>query len=274
MYWIPKMYKTPIGARFIIVSKNCCKKPLSDTTPIIFNMIFTTVESLQSKSFIYPDCKKFWIVQIPFPIATKSNKINVGKKAKSIPTFDFGTLYTTIPHELLIKLFSKVIKFDFKSQVRKRIGFSKTSIYCTSKETGRRYFTKQAFVNEVFKQDIVLPVGIESAPFWDNLFPFLFESKYIKQLTSNGCSKAYLYRGVSRFTDNLCVINDGNEFITSFKNTYPTELELKIEYQGNYASSFLETDIKMLLHQTILCYHTGYHMGHMDITMCYHMSNF
>ena len=213
-------------------------------------------------------------MQSPFPIVTKSNKINVGKKAKSIPTFDFGTLYTTIPHELLIKLFSKVIKFDFKSQVRKRIGFSKTSIYCTSKEAGRRYFTKQTFVNEVFKKDIVLPVGIESAPFWDNLFPFLFESKYIKQLTSNGSSKAYLYRGVSRFIDNLCVINDGNEFITSFKNTYLTELELKIEYQRNYASSFLETDIKMLLHQTILCYHTGYHMGHMDITMCHHMSNF
>ena len=110
--------------------------------------------------------------------------------------------------------------------------------------------------------------------FWDNLFPFLFESKYIKQLIANGSSKAYLYHGASRFIDNLCVIYDGNEFVTSFKNIYPTELELKIEYEGNHASSFLETDIKMLLHQTILCYHTGYHMGHMDITMCHHLSNF
>ena len=115
MYWIPKMYKTPIGARFIAASKNCCIKPLSDTIAKIFNMIFSTVESFQSKSFIYLGCKKFWIVKSPFPIVTKLNKINIRKKAKSIPTFDFSTLYTTIPLELLIKLLSEVINFVFKS---------------------------------------------------------------------------------------------------------------------------------------------------------------
>ena len=73
------------------------------------------------------------------------NKINV--KKKSISTFDCSTLYTTILHKLLLKVPSEVINFFFKSKVRKCIGFSKTSIYWTSKGAGRRYFTKQTFVD-------------------------------------------------------------------------------------------------------------------------------
>ena len=67
------------------------------------------------------------------PAATKLNKINFKKKAKFISTFDFGNLYTTVPHKLLIKLISEVIDLVFKSQIRKRTGFSKTSISSTSK---------------------------------------------------------------------------------------------------------------------------------------------
>ena len=54
-------------------------------------------------------------------------------QAKFISTFDFSTLYTTIPHNLLLKVLSEVIKFAFKSKVIKRIAFSITSIYRTSK---------------------------------------------------------------------------------------------------------------------------------------------
>ena len=75
------------------------------------------------------------------------NKINV--KRKSISTFDCSTLYATILHKLLLKVPSEVINFFFKSKVRKCIGFSKTSIYWTSKGAGRRYFTKKTLVNAI-----------------------------------------------------------------------------------------------------------------------------
>ena len=54
-------------------------------------------------------------------------------QVKSISTFDFSTLYMTIPHNLLLKVLSAVIKFVFKSKVTKRIAFSITCIYRTSK---------------------------------------------------------------------------------------------------------------------------------------------
>ena len=71
-------------------------------------MVFNTVESFHNKSFFYSGCKKFWVVQNYFPIGTKLNKINVRKKAKSISTFDFSTLHTTILHKLLLKCFQKL----------------------------------------------------------------------------------------------------------------------------------------------------------------------
>ena len=120
MYWLLKIHKTPIGARFIVTSKNCIGKP--------------HVESFHTKSLFYTYLKKFSVVENSVPIVTKLNKISTKKKAKSISVFDFTTLCTIIPHNLLIKVLSAVINFYFKSKSRNRIGFSKISIYWTSKD--------------------------------------------------------------------------------------------------------------------------------------------
>ena len=69
------------------------------------------------------------------------------KKVRSISTFDFGTLYVTIPHKPLLTVLSEAISFVSESKVTKHIGFSKTSIYWTSNGAGRRYFTKQILAN-------------------------------------------------------------------------------------------------------------------------------
>ena len=98
------------------------------------------------KNFGY--CIREWISAAVI-CSTKLNKINVKKKAKSISTFDFSTLYTTILHKLLLKVISEIINFVFKLKVIKRIGFSKTVMYWTSEGAGRRYFTKQTLVNAI-----------------------------------------------------------------------------------------------------------------------------
>ena len=109
------------------------------------------------------------------------------KKAKSISTFNYSILYTAIPHKTYLEVLSEVINFVIKFKVRKGIGFSKISIYWTSKGARRIYFTKPTFVdampflinkcvftadNMVFKQDTVIPMGIDPAPVLANLFLF------------------------------------------------------------------------------------------------------
>ena len=259
MYWLPKMHKTPVGARFIVASKNCSTKPLSNVVSKVFKMLFSHVQSFHKRSHFYSSFKKFWVVQNSFPIIDKLNTINTRKKAQTISTFDFSTLYTTIPHNLLAKVLFEIVQFVFKSKVRSRLGFSNTSIYWTSKGCGKRFFTEKSLTeavtflikrcyftigNLVYKQDIGIPMGIDPAPFWANLFLYFFESKYVQLLISKGSPKAYKFNGTSRFIDDLCAINDDDEFSKSFKNIYPKELELKIEHQGDHAT-FLDLDIKV-----------------------------
>ena len=124
MCWLPKVHKTPISARFIVASGNCYAKSLSDTN---FTMIFNILGNFRIKNFFYLGCRKFQVLQNSFPVVTKLNKINLKQKAKSISIFDFRTLYTTIPHKLVITVLLEVINFVFKS---------------TSKEAGRRFFIK------------------------------------------------------------------------------------------------------------------------------------
>ena len=124
------MYKTPLGARFIVASDYCSTKSLSNTTPKLFKMIFNAVESFHHQSLCIQAVRHSGVYKILFQL----NKINVKKKAESISAFEFSILYITIPDKLLLKLLSEVVNFAFKSEVRKRIGLSKKYIYWTSKE--------------------------------------------------------------------------------------------------------------------------------------------
>ena len=82
MYWFPKLHKTPIGARFIIASKNCSTKPLSGVIFKIFKMLFKHNKDFNNKSRFYSSYKKFWVVDNSFPIIEKLNIISTRKRVK------------------------------------------------------------------------------------------------------------------------------------------------------------------------------------------------
>ena len=66
LYWLPKIHETPIGARFIVASKNFGNKSLSDVTSKVFEMTFDHVESFHRKSLFYTCFEKFWVVENSF----------------------------------------------------------------------------------------------------------------------------------------------------------------------------------------------------------------
>ena len=83
---------------------------------------------------------------------------------------------------------------------------------------------------------------IDPAPFWVNLYLYKHECDYIGKLIDSDKTRARKYHGAYRFIHDQCCINDSNDFGKSFKEIYPTELELKVEHQGNHAP-FLDLDI-------------------------------
>ena len=92
------------------------------------------------------------------------------------------------------------------------------------------------------RQAIGIPMGIDPAPFWANLFLYAYENEFISDLISTSKVKARHFLSTKRFIDDLCAINDGGEFSRSYQLIYPDELELKVEHSGNHAS-FLNLDI-------------------------------
>ena len=111
MYWLSKLHKAPIGARFIIASKNYSTKPLSGVISKIFKILFKHVENLHNKTTFYSSYKKFWVAENYFPITEKLNIINTRKRTKRISIYGFSTLYTTIPHNLLSSFRNKTFCF-------------------------------------------------------------------------------------------------------------------------------------------------------------------
>ena len=124
-YWIPKKHKTPTGKRFIIASKNCSTKKLSTAVSNVFKMIFHQVENFHVNAKFLSNYNKFWVLQNCNPVLESLNRINKKRNAKSMSTFDFSTLYTKIPHNLLIKELSDIIDFFFEGGGSKFISISK-----------------------------------------------------------------------------------------------------------------------------------------------------
>ena len=117
-YLLPKMQNTPIGgARFIVASKNCHTKPLSDLICKVLKMIFNRVKNFHRKGVFYTCSKIFWVVVNLFSVATKLNKINTKKKAKSISFFNIIMLDTIILHNFLISVLSQVLFSNEKLEV-------------------------------------------------------------------------------------------------------------------------------------------------------------
>ena len=112
----------------------------------------------------------------------------------------------------------------------KGVSFSKNTL-----KTAVRYLIENCFFSvgdRVFKQAIGIPMGIDPAPFWANLFLYTYEESFISSLISSDRVRARHFHAIKRFIDDLIAINDGNEFGKTFKDIYPEELELKVEHSG------------------------------------------
>ena len=92
MYWIPKMHKNPIKARFIIASPKSSIKPLARTITSIFCLFFRQLQTCNNKCRFSTGVNTFWVVQTNKPVIDAMNELNKRRKATSVSTFDFCTL--------------------------------------------------------------------------------------------------------------------------------------------------------------------------------------
>ena len=262
MYWTPKMHYTPSRARFIVASSSCSTKPMSKAVSIIFKKVQSQIQSFHEKAIFYANYNRFWVIQNSKPVLERLQDLNKKQRVKSISTFDFSTLYTKLPHKNLVEVLNSLIEFVFNGGRktpdgnRKFISIKGNSCFFsrTKQETS---FTKEqvkmmvdhlvtqaffTFGNLVFLQTIGIPMGIDPAPFWANLYLYHYESRFITHLSKTDRYRGFKFRNCFRFIDDACSINDSDEFSNSYGDIYPKDLQLKCEHKGTQAT-FLELDI-------------------------------
>ena len=135
----------------------------------MFKKIFKPLKNFHNKNTLYSSYKKVWVVDSFFPIIEKTIILNTRKKAIKLPPIVLA--YTTIHHNLLIKVLSEIMHTALESKVCSKIGFSAISIYCTSEKIlieAITFLIKNCYFtigNIVFKQKFGIPMGIDPATF-------------------------------------------------------------------------------------------------------------
>ena len=119
-------------------------------------------------------------------------------KIKYFETYDFSTLYTSLPHNEIKSKFKLIFRKIFSREEKQYINVNNRKAYF-SHNTNRSYksFTETQlfqtldfilnniyvkFGADIFKQNIEIPIGLDSGQDIANLLLFQYESTYVEKL--------------------------------------------------------------------------------------------
>ena len=113
-YWLPKLHKQPYGTRFIAASNKCTTKPLSRLLTSSLKLISKHYKQYCNGIFCRTGVNCFWIIDNSQQVLSTLNKINYFSTAKCFDSYDFSTLYTSIPHTALKDALKSLIREAYK----------------------------------------------------------------------------------------------------------------------------------------------------------------
>ena len=121
MYWLPKLHKRPYKVRFIANSSSCTTTELSK----LLTSCLTAIKShvIRYCETVYETSNKNWFWSIKNS-GEVLNKLKCrGFRATSLSTYDFSTLYTTLPHKLIKEKLLDLIEWTFKRALKTMVHF-------------------------------------------------------------------------------------------------------------------------------------------------------
>ena len=121
MYWLPKLHKRPYKARFIANSSSCTTTELSK----LLTSCLTAIKShvIRYCETVYETSNKNWFWSIKNSGEVLSKLTCRGFRSTSLSTYDFSTLYTTLPHNLITEKLLDLIEWTFKRALKTMVHF-------------------------------------------------------------------------------------------------------------------------------------------------------
>ena len=129
-YWLPKLHKKPYKARFIANSSSCTTTELS----ILLTPCLTTIKNhvIEYCEKVYERFRKnlFWSIKNSCEVLNKLK--SRGFHASSLSTYNFSTLYATLPHNLIKDKLVDLIERTFQKEGSLYIACNDRNAFFTS----------------------------------------------------------------------------------------------------------------------------------------------
>ena len=98
-YWLPKLHKNPFKSRFISNSSHCSTTILSKHITSALTAIKDHVIKYSETAFNNSNVNYFWSIKNSSEVIEKLRLRNF--QGSQVSSFDFSTLYTSLPHDLI-----------------------------------------------------------------------------------------------------------------------------------------------------------------------------
>ena len=201
-----------------------------------------------------------WILKNSTSLLSSLDQLDV-RTATSVQTFDFSTLYTSIPHDLLKTRISNLVHNAFRKKdgnVRyTHIKVTRAKGYFTHDINGGgdnmytadnfckmiEFLIDNIFVQfggRLFCQAIGIPMGTNCAPLLADLFLYSYENEFLDNMIRSGHRRlARSFNLCYRYTDDLIVFNN-KKFLDYLKEIYPSQLTVEKANKSDHLADYLD----------------------------------
>ena len=260
LYWTPTLPKLPYKHRFIAGSSKCTTKDLSCLLTKLLSIIKDGLVRYYNTKTSRNGVSNMWILKNSTSLLSSLCQLDV-RTATSVQTFDFSTLYTSIPHNLSKSRITELVHSAF----RKKDGSVRYT--CIKVTRSKGYFTYDIngggdnmytadniykiieflidnifvqFRGCLFHQVIGIPMGTNCPPLLAELFRFLCENEYLDNIIRNGHKRlARSFNLCYRYTDDLIGFNN-KKFLDYLKEIYPSQLTAEQANKSDHLADYLD----------------------------------
>ena len=160
----------------------------------------------------------------------------------SLSTYDFSTLYTTLPHNLIKDKLIDLIERTFQKEASLHLACNDRNALFTSEKPKKyhawsfqnvpdalTFFRDNIFIRfgaKLYRQVVRIPLGTNCAPLVADLFLFCYERDFMMSLSDDKEADVIdAFNTTARYLDDILNINNV-DFDNMVSQIYPSELQL------------------------------------------------
>ena len=187
-----------------------------------------------------------------------------GFLASGWSTYDFSTLYTTLPHNLIKEKLTELIEQTFTREGSLYLACNDKNAFFTSEQPrgyklwscpkmcdALHYLLDNIFIgfgSKLYRQIVGIPIGTNCAPLVADLFLFCYERDFAPLLTFmlsfRQTDIIEAFNSTSRYLDDLLNI-ENPYFEQMVGQIYPTELKLNKANSSDTEAPFLDLNLSI-----------------------------